>query len=214
MKWPFAGNPLKPLIHLILGMAGLLVVCTSLYSQGSSARIVGTVTDKSGGAIAGATVTVTDVQRNVTRNLTTDDAGDYNAPNLIPGTYTVRGASAGFNSVERQNITLEIGQDARVDLQLQPGAVTQTITVTEALPMLETTNAVMGGTLQSKIIESMPLNGRNFTNLLQLQWTAPPRQHLPRERDQRHRSVVWHQHDEYGAECGRCGHDFVGGCDR
>lgn len=118
--------------------------------------------------MAGATVTITDVDRNVSRTLTTDASGAYNAPSLLPGTYKVRAEAKGFKATERTNIILEVGGELRVDLTLQPGEVTQTITVTEALPMVETTNAELGGTLQSQVIANLPLNGRNFQNMLQL----------------------------------------------
>lgn len=129
---------------------------------------MGTITDQSGGAIAGATVIITDVDRNVSRTLTTDASGAYSAPSLLPGTYKVRVEAKGFKAIERTNIILEVGGELRVDLSMQPGEVTQTITVTEALPMVETTNAELGGTLQSQVIANLPLNGRNFQNMLQL----------------------------------------------
>jgi hypothetical protein len=68
----------------------------------------------------------------------------------------------------RSGVTLEINQDLRVDLVLQPGEQTEKVTVTEAIPLIETTNAELGGTLQAQIIDNLPLNGRNFENLLQL----------------------------------------------
>jgi hypothetical protein len=158
----------RALVFLSASLAVLLIFSSSLFSQGNAGRILGSVTDQSGGAIAGGTVTITDTQRGTSRTLTTDSAGEYNAPNLIPGTYTVRGEAKGFKALLRQNVILEVNQDIRVDLQLQAGEVTQTVTVTETLPLVETTNAELGGTLQSQIIENLPLNGRNFTNLLQL----------------------------------------------
>jgi hypothetical protein len=157
----------KAIQPLGLGV-GLLLVSLSSFAQGNAGRIVGAITDQSGGAIAGATVTVTDVQRGVSRALTTDDSGSFNAPNLTPGTYKVRGEFKGFKATERDNILLETGGEVRVDFTLQPGEQTQTITVTEALPMVETTNAELGGTLQSDIVDNLPLNGRNFSNLIQL----------------------------------------------
>src|SRR6202047_3077085 len=155
-------------VGIFATMIVLLLISVPLFSQGNAGRILGVVTDQSGGAIVGVTVTVTDTQRGVTRPLTTDAAGEYNAPNLIPGTYTVHAEAKGFKSIQRQNIILEVNQDLRVDFQLQPGDVTQTITVTEAIPLVETTNAELGGTLPSEVIDNLPLNGRNFTNLLQL----------------------------------------------
>src|SRR6266702_6506802 len=152
-----------------LGAAlGVLLICLPLFSQGSYGRILGSVTDQSGGVIAGATVTVTDVDRGVSRNLTTDDAGEYNAPNLVPGKYTVRAESKGFRTVERQNVILEVGKEPRVDLSLQPGEQTQTLTVTEAIPLVETTNATLGGTLSNTDIVDLPLNGRDYQNLMGL----------------------------------------------
>jgi hypothetical protein len=146
----------------------VLLICLPLFSQGSYGRILGTVTDQSGGVIAGATVTVRDVDRGVSRNLTTDDAGEYNAPNLVPGKYTVRAESKGFRTVERQNVILEVGKEPRVDLTLQPGEQTQTVTVTEAIPLVEATNATMGGTLGNADIADLPLNGRDYQNLMAL----------------------------------------------
>src|SRR6476646_4150062 len=78
------------IIRLSAALAGLFLACLSAFSQANQGRILGAVTDQSGGAMAGALVTVTDSQRGVSRALTADDAGEYSAPNLLPGTYTVR----------------------------------------------------------------------------------------------------------------------------
>lgn len=149
-------------------MLAILCLCLPLFSQGNSGRIVGAITDQSGGAMAGAMVTITDVARGTVRTLTTDDSGQYSAPNLIPGSYKVHAEAKGFKATERQNVILEVGGEVRVDLTLQPGEQDQTITVTEQLPLVETTNAELGGTLQNVIINDLPLNGRNFENLLSL----------------------------------------------
>jgi hypothetical protein len=153
----------------VLGVTlGVLLICLPLFSQGSYGRILGSVTDQTGGVIAGATVTITDVDRGVSRTLTTDDAGEYNAPNLVPGKYTVRAEAKGFKTVERQNLILEVAKEPRVDLTLQPGEQTQTVTVTESIPLVETTNATLGGTLNNADIADLPLNGRDYQNLLGL----------------------------------------------
>ncbi|MCU1341607.1 MAG: hypothetical protein JWN92_1030, partial [Candidatus Acidoferrum typicum] len=158
----------KKLIQMSGVCSAVLLVSLSAFSQANSGRILGSITDQTGGAIAGAAVSVRDVERGTTRTLTTDEAGAYNAPNLVPGSYTVKVEFQGFRTVERQNIVLEVGKEVRVDLSLQPGDQAQTITVTEAVPLVETTNATLGGTLSNAAIEDMPLNGRNFMNLLQL----------------------------------------------
>src|ERR1700704_3614659 len=159
---------LRKVIQLLGGVMGMLLLCLPLFSQGSSGRILGTVTDQSGGVISGATVTVTDTERGVSKILVTNEPGEYNAPTLNPGTYKVRAESKGFKTVERQNIVLEVGKEIRVDLTLQPGDQVQTITITESIPLVETTNATLGGTLNNADINDMPLNGRNYQNLLAL----------------------------------------------
>ena len=155
-------------LHLLVGTMGVLLFCLPLFSQGNFGRILGTVTDQSGGVISGAIVTVLDTERGVARTLTTDEAGAYNAPTLIPGTYTVRAEAKGFKKIERQNVEVGVGREVRVDLTVQPGEQAQTITVTEAIPLVETTNATLGGTLDNADINDMPLNGRNYQNLLAL----------------------------------------------
>src|SRR6266849_10873867 len=153
----------------VLGAAlGVLLFSVSLFAQSNFCRILGIVTDQSGGVIAGATVTIVEKDRGVARTLITDDAGEYNAPTLIPSTYTVRVEARGFRKLERQNVVLEVGKEVRVDLTPQPGEQAQTVTVTEQLPLVETTNATLGGTLNNADINDMPLNGRNYQNLLSL----------------------------------------------
>jgi hypothetical protein len=147
---------------------GVFLVCTPLFSQGVQGRITGTITDQTGGVVSGASVTVLDVDRGASRVLTATDAGEYNAPNLLPGTYSVRAEAKGFKAVERQKILLEVGKELRVDLTLQPGEIAQTITITESLPLVETANATLGGTLSNQTINDLPLNGRNYINLLTL----------------------------------------------
>lgn len=151
-------------LQVLGGTLVMLLLSLPAFSQGNAGRILGVVIDSNGGVIAGATVTVLDVQRGTTRTLTADDSGSYNAPNLLPGSYKVRAEFAGFMIIERQNIILEVGQEIRVDLTLQPGQQTETITVTESLPLVNTTNAVLGGTIQNQTINDLPLNGRNFEN--------------------------------------------------
>jgi len=150
-----------------LGLVALLI-SAPLFSQANLASIQGSVTDQSGAAIVGASVTVTDVARGVTRTLTTDEAGVYNAAALVPGTKTIRVDFAGFKSIERTNVVLEVGESVRVDFSLQPGTVAQTVTVETTVPLTDTSNAELGGTLTNQTINDLPLNGRNYINLLTL----------------------------------------------
>jgi hypothetical protein len=147
----------------VLGaILGVFLFSASLFSQGNYGRILGALSDQSGGVIPGATITLIDKDRGVARTLTTDSAGEYNAPQLLPGTYTVRVEAIGFKKLERENIALGVGKDVRVDLTVQPGTQEQTVTVNEAIPLIETTNATLGGTLANADINDLPLNGRNY----------------------------------------------------
>jgi len=150
------------------GVLAILLLCNPLFPQGVSGRILGTVTDQSGGVVSGATVLVVDTDRGVTKTLVTNDAGEYNATNLTPGKYKVRAEAKGFKTIERENIVLEVGKEIRADLSLVPGAVAETMTITESIPLVETTNATLGGTLNNADINDMPLNGRNYQSLMTL----------------------------------------------
>jgi Carboxypeptidase regulatory-like domain/TonB dependent receptor len=147
---------------------GVLLMSVTISAQTYTGRILGTVTDPSGGVVVGANVTITDVQRGLTRVLTTDQAGEYVAPNLVPGIYSVRAEAAGFKTVERLNVQLEVAKDVPIDFALQAGDVTQTVTVTAEVPLLDLTSSALGGTLSNEEINDLPLNGRNYENLLQL----------------------------------------------
>jgi hypothetical protein len=152
---------------VVLGL-GVLVLSCPLFSQSSTGRILGDVRDQSDALIVGATVEITDVQRGVSRTLETDGAGEYVAPNLEPGIYKVTVTKGGFKRFERTNIQLEVASDARIDVVLQPGDATQTVVVNEEVPLLNTTSSTLGGTLSNGEITDLPLDGRNYENLLQL----------------------------------------------
>jgi hypothetical protein len=159
---------LKGAVSLLAALLGIFMISLSAFSQGSQGTIQGTVFDQTGGAVAGAAVTVLDVARGVTRTLTTDGAGEYVTPNVIPGTYTIRAAAKGFRTIEHTGVLVEVGQTIRVDLVVQPGEQTQTITVTGEVAAIDTTDATLGGTVSNAEILALPLNGRNFQRLLQL----------------------------------------------
>jgi len=154
--------------RLVLATIVISLACSAAFSQGDTGRILGVVTDQNGGNVAGAAVTISDVQRGITRNLSTGDGGEYVAGDLLPGTYKVHVEVKGFKHFERQNILLEVGKDLRIDVVLQPGSVSETITITEEVPMVDTTSTTLGGTISNEIINDLPLNGRNYQNLLTL----------------------------------------------
>jgi len=159
---------MRSLTWLIVVSIGVLLAGLPVFAQTYTGRILGTVTDQTGAALAGAGVVITDVQRGVTRTLKTDQAGEYVAPDLSPGVYKVRAEARGFKAVERLNIPLEVAKDVRIDLTLQPGQVSETVVVSGEVPLLDTTTSTLGGTLSNATINDLPLNGRNYENLLQL----------------------------------------------
>lgn len=158
----------------LIGVSRLLLILTlsmfaaSALAQTTAGRILGTLTDQSGAAVTGATLVVTDVQRGTSRTVTTDDSGNYLVPDLQPGIYKVHAEAKGFKSVERPNVLVEVATDVRADFALQPGEATETLTINEEIPLVNTTSATLGGTLSNKEINDLPLNGRNYENLLQL----------------------------------------------
>src|SRR4030095_5516608 len=154
--------------RLVVGVCLWMSTSAVSLSGQANGRIFGSITDPSGAFIPGASVTITDMERGTSRSITTDESGAYNAPSLALGTYRIRAELPGFKTVERPNVVLEIAKELKIDLSLEPGALNEKVTVTDEVPMIETATAVLGGTLQPGTIEDLPLNGRNFMNLLQL----------------------------------------------
>ncbi len=140
----------KKTVYLIASTLTLLFCSLPMFSQANQGTIQGAVLDQSGGAVSGATVMVTDPARGVTRTLVTDSAGEYVANNLTPSTYTVRAEAKGFQAIEHPGVMVEVGQNIRVDLVVQPGQQNQTITVTGEVPAIDTTDATLGGTVSNE----------------------------------------------------------------
>jgi Carboxypeptidase regulatory-like domain len=163
-----AGRETTAATRIVLLVLALSLMSLPALAQSTAGRVLGRVSDQSGASVAGATVVVTDTQRGTSRTLATDTSGDYVAADLIPGEYKIHIQAKGFKSVERPNITIEVATDVRVDFSLQPGNVSEIVTVTEEVPLLNTTSATLGGTLSNTEINDLPLNGRNYENLLQL----------------------------------------------
>ncbi len=155
-------------IWTLTGVLLALAFSLSLAAQTTTGRISGSARDQSDASVAGATVTVTDVQRGTSRTAITDESGVYAFPNLISGTYTVRLELLRFKTVERPGIQIEVASDVAIDFTLIPGEIHETVVVTEDVPLVNTASGVLGGTLSNKEINDLPLNGRNYENLLQL----------------------------------------------
>jgi hypothetical protein len=154
-----------------------LLVCTILLlalgsskaqSGGATGTIVGTVVDSTGALIPGAQVSITESDTNVTQQTTTSSSGSYSVASLKPGTYRVTVVAPGFSTTTVLKVELVVGSEQRVDLKLSPGSEKQTVNVNAEAVGLDTENAAIGQVVTGKEIVDLPLNGRNFTQLLLL----------------------------------------------
>lgn len=143
---------------------GLLPIA-SLQGQSGNATITGTVTDPSGAAINGATITVRDAATGFSRTTVSNETGNYNLPGLRPGVYTVNVESQGFRRYQQSNFQVEVDQTARLDVQMQLGQTTEVVEVQATAQLLHTENATVGSVIDTKKIVELPLNGRNFVQL-------------------------------------------------
>jgi hypothetical protein len=166
------GRSLIKLWHL--GMAVLLATILLGFSapvvgQAVNATLLGTVTDSSGAAVANVKMTITETNTGISRTSQTNESGNYVLPDLPPGTYTVTAELAGFKRASRASIDLVVNTTERVDLVLEPGNVSETITVEAETPILQTERADTGRKLESVLTENVPLGtNRNFQNLLNI----------------------------------------------
>jgi hypothetical protein len=138
----------------------MLALAPGALGQGITGSITGTVTDATGAIVAGATVTVRNVDTNATRTVTTTDIGSYTVTQLQPGSYSVKVVKAGFKVLEQSGITLQIDQVMVINAQLQVGSDQSTITVTGAPPVIQTEQSSVGQVIDSEAIQNTPLNGR------------------------------------------------------
>ena len=145
----------------------LVVVCFPItaFGQAVSGTILGTVTDSSGAVMGHAKITIVNEGTGLTRTLTVDTNGEYTAPSLPTGRYTLIAEAAGFKTLTMSNVELGVDQRARIDLKLEVGTVTESVTITGASPLVQTSSSELGTTVTNEQIEALPLNGRNFVNL-------------------------------------------------
>ncbi|MBS1807824.1 MAG: carboxypeptidase regulatory-like domain-containing protein [Acidobacteria bacterium] len=162
---------MKRSLHIVLSFAfALLLLTAAKVSAQTSGEITGLVTDSSGAAVSGATVSVTSQATGAVRRVTTNNEGLYSFPSLLPGDYELKVEQQGFKTALRGNIQLQVQQTARIDFTLEVGSVGETVTVTGGVPLLATESNAVGTVIENKRIVDLPLNGRNF---LQLVATAP-----------------------------------------
>ncbi len=149
-------------------IAGLLIAAPSARAQSIGATLQGTITDDQGAVMPGATIVITNTETGWTRTQTTDERGWYRAIALPPGRYELRAELSGFANQVRTGLVLTIGQEATVNLSLKVATVQETVTVTGASPLVETSKNTLGTTVTRAELDSLPLAGRNFATLANL----------------------------------------------
>ncbi len=149
-------------------LVATLLSASAMFAQGTTAQIVGRISDPSGSAVPGAAVKVTNVDTGSVRQAQSNESGAYVLPLLPPGNYRLAITKDGFRPVSRTGITLLVDQVARIDQELELGSVTQEVQVTAAAPLLESETSAIGQVVDSSKIQSIPLNGRSSIRLVQL----------------------------------------------
>jgi Carboxypeptidase regulatory-like domain/TonB dependent receptor len=152
--------------HALLVLAVLFcLIPKPAAGQAVTGTILGRVADTSGAVIPGAKVTVTQTETGFNRTLVTDSKGEYTAPSVPTGTYTVTGELTGFKTVSLNNVHLGVDQKLKLDLKLDVGQMTETVEIQAETPLLQTSSSDLSATIDEEQIKTLPLNGRNFVSL-------------------------------------------------
>jgi hypothetical protein len=148
---------------------GLALACSllprHLAAQAVSGTLLGQVTDATGGALPGAKVTITSPETGVTRTLTSDANGEYTAPSLRTGNYTVSAEMSGFKTVSVSNVHVGVDQRVRINLAMELGQITEAVEIQAEVPLVQTSSSDLSATVEEEQIKNLPLNGRNFVSL-------------------------------------------------
>lgn len=154
-------------VMLLMVLSGLGLVCDQALAQ-SSGEMGGTVTDSTGAPMPNVTMTLVNTLTNQTRVAKTNEAGNYRFPFLTPGVYDLKAEMNGFKTAARNNNTLHVGDAARLDFKMEIGQVTQSLEVEASAPLLAAESTAMGTVVENKRIVELPLNGRNYLQMIAL----------------------------------------------
>jgi hypothetical protein len=167
------GALLRLKVSVVLSVFVILVVSTAgaghAYAQVSGATLTGTVKDASGAVIPNAQVSVTNVATGVNRRIVTDAAGFYTMSSLLPGDYQVAVSATGFSSQMRSGITLAVGAHQVLDHTMQVGQVSQTVQISAEAPTVELASSTLSAEIDATAVRELPLNGRSWSDLANLQ---------------------------------------------
>src|SRR5712692_10471397 len=147
-------------VRIVLGVFLVCAAAASVAAQQFTGGVRGAVRDANG-VIPGVSVTLTNEATNISREVTTNDVGQYNFPAVPPGTYTLKTQLTGYSSYESKGLTVGTQQFITLDVMLAPGAIAESITVTGQSPIIDTSTASTGGVLDRQALEALPAPGRN-----------------------------------------------------
>ena len=152
---------------VLISIFFLSVLALNGNAQTFRGTILGTVTDSSGAAVSGATVSVKNTETGLLRTVNSGDDGSYSAPELPIGTYSVTVEKSGFKVGVVNGISVEVSTERRADVVLQPGDVSQIVEVSgDTLPQVESTSDTLGGIIESTVVTNLPVNGRDYQKLI------------------------------------------------
>src|ERR1017187_7087374 len=152
---------------LVAVLCSVFSLCPLLYSQ-ANGSFSGTVSDKTGSVIAGATVRITSQGTGLTREVKTDGSGHYLIPLLPVAVYTIHVESQGFQTTEQRDVRLQVEEQREIDFSLNPASVSQSVEVSANQVAVETTNPSLGQVITEEQVADLPLNGRDFVQLASL----------------------------------------------
>jgi hypothetical protein len=153
---------------LLVGLCILMFAAMPAFAQLTTADIIGTVRDSSGAVVPNAKVTLLHVETHQPTNTKTDTLGNFAFTFLVPGHYSVQVQAEGFKKVNIPDLAVEAGDRARADATLPVGEATQTVEVMAQTPLLQTDTATVSSTITDTAVQDLPLNGRNFVQMVQL----------------------------------------------
>src|SRR4051812_7268876 len=159
-------RPAKTCVLLLSIM--LLISAPMLVGQTATGEINGTLTDPSGAVISGATLKLTNQSTQIQTQSTSNATGFFIFVGVRPGTYSLRVEKQGFRSVDVSQLQLGVNQALTQNLQIPVGAVSESVQVTGEAPLVDNSTTELGTVIETKVVNDLPLNGRNFTQLLTL----------------------------------------------
>ena len=150
-------------------ISAVLIFTSSVLAQSTGGRIIGRVSDSTGAVVSGVTVTLVNGATGVSRDTKTDQSGDYTLIEVAPGTYRVQYVMQGFKKNVLTSVTLDVNQVLTLNATLQPGGTQETVEVTSAAPLVDTTSTQLGAVVDDRSVSELPLNARDTYQFLQLQ---------------------------------------------